>query len=113
MATWIKLQNNAAGPIAIVDGNDGGAAGVVVNALSDPHWIIKAGGQAILGPGATNIGPGTFDWIWDTGNSTIVRQRAGTYDPTLLITLPTPHVGDYVITVTYNGDGTLTAALDS
>ena len=107
MTTYIgTLVNNSAGAVALVDNQTGGCVCVPAGQTGHPNWQIKTElAQAILGPGQTNVGPGTYDWIWDDGNYNILIQRAGTFAPRVLITVGFP----FVITIAYNSDGTVTA----
>ncbi|WP_026607518.1 hypothetical protein [Methylocapsa acidiphila] len=104
-----QLTNNSAGVIVLADAVTGGCWAVPPGQTADPNWTIKPPlAQAILGPGATNVGPGTYDWIWDNGKYQILAQRAGTYNPVVLLDLQGT-LGIFSIAIVYDANGNLTA----
>lgn len=104
-----QLTNNSAGVIVLADASTGGCFAVPPGQTANPNWTIKPPlAQALLGPGATNVGPGTYDWFWDNGKYQILAQRAGTFNPTVLIDLHGT-TGVFSIAITYDAMGNLTA----
>ncbi|WOJ90604.1 hypothetical protein RZS28_04735 [Methylocapsa polymorpha] len=109
MTTYIRnFTNNSAGAVVLADIETGGSVAIPPtpgsNTVTLPGfgWAIKDHlAQAILGPGPTNVGPGTYEWIWDDGNYNILLARAGLWLPFLLIHLPTGSTY-YQIDLTYN-----------
>ena len=122
VTVYIKLINNARGPIALVDNETAGSYCVPIDRHADTGWVIKAGGddqhvQAIIGPGEFQVGPGTFDWIRENGDWKIFTKRAGADEWAVLLdinwakpnTNPPVRVVIAYVTITYGADGKLHA----
>jgi hypothetical protein len=104
MTTQIVTLTNGsqAGAIVLGDDSSGGCVSVGPGGTSNvllwtiPQYTYQ---QCILGPGPLG-GQGSYDWIYDDGESTIYALRAGPYQPVRLISLSGG--GIYYIYITYN-----------
>jgi len=107
MTTYINnFTNTSAGVVALADAATAGCFAICPGQSQNPNWVIKSTlAQAILGPGATNVGPGTYDWIWDDGDFNIRIQRAGKYQSQILFALPRWYDYVFSIGITYEGGG--------